>query len=182
LEKDQHSHGVALHFNEELEKEIFKIWQEMSKRGVAEFPLASGMTPHMTLGLYNNIDVNKFTADVEKFAKETEPFSTDFYSAGIFPTEIISLFIYPVPTKDLIKIHNDFHKFVQIDDDHSHQYYLPGRWIPHTTLAYNADESRIDSALFHEINAFFPLSGSITAVSIAHLWPFKEICRFQFDD
>lgn len=57
-----------------------------------------------------------------------------FLSVGIFPTNG-TVFLAPIVTDELLKLHHSYHDYFKNFHDNPNSYYVPGKWVPHCTVA-----------------------------------------------
>ncbi|MBK5346274.1 2'-5' RNA ligase family protein [Bacillus sp. TH44] len=95
----------------------------------------AGVEPHITLADYKELDVNLYTKRLEEFVAFQENISTvTFPSVGTFPTNG-TIFLAPTINDELLRIHHSYHDYFKIFHDNPQSYYVPGKWIPHCTIA-----------------------------------------------
>jgi 2'-5' RNA ligase len=102
-----------------------------------------GTTPHISLAVFNDVDVPKLTRIVRTFAACTAPFAMRFSSVGVFPGEENVVFLAPVVTASVLELHASLHEQLAVEGLSCHPYYLPGEWVPH--LAVTMEEPIIQS-------------------------------------
>ncbi|MCZ6942763.1 2'-5' RNA ligase family protein [Bacillus mycoides] len=95
----------------------------------------AGVEPHITLADYKELNVNLYTKRLEEFVAFQENISTvTFPSVGTFPTNG-TIFLAPTITDELLRLHHSYHDYFKIFHDNPQSYYVPGKWIPHCTIA-----------------------------------------------
>ncbi|WP_413944662.1 2'-5' RNA ligase family protein [Bdellovibrio sp. HCB-162] len=123
--------------------------------GLASFLKASGSRPGITLGLWEDVDEQSLRRIVDKFSKlNLSPPTVFSYGVATFPTDPAHAFLGIAPTKSLLDFHRKLH---EVDDKLTKccsEYYLPGNWIPHSTLAIRCPRSDlgkiVEKCLEHE--------------------------------
>lgn len=93
-----------------------------------------GASPHVSLAVFEGVDISKLIEVVASFAEDTAAFNIRFSSIGIFPGEENIVFLAPVMTIDLLMLHERFHDRLNATGLTSDPYYLPGTWVPHCTI------------------------------------------------
>jgi 2'-5' RNA ligase len=58
---------------------------------------------------------------------------------GVFPGEEGVVFAGATPTDELMELHANVHFLLDGYAEETRSYYLPGRWVPHVTLAIRLD-------------------------------------------
>ena len=56
------------------------------------------------------------------------------------------LFIAPIVTCSLLALHQRIHRILEPLATHPWEYYQPGRWVPHCTLATDLESERVTPA------------------------------------
>ncbi|MDA1676058.1 2'-5' RNA ligase family protein [Bacillus cereus group sp. TH152-1LC] len=88
----------------------------------------AGVEPHITLADYHELDVHLCKGKLEEFVAVQENMAeVTFPSVGTFPTNG-TIFLAPTITDELLKLHHSYH-------DYLNSYYVPGKWVPHCTIA-----------------------------------------------
>ncbi|EEL71214.1 MULTISPECIES: 2'-5' RNA ligase family protein [Bacillus] len=95
----------------------------------------AGVEPHITLADYKELDINLYTKRLEEFVAFQENISTvTFPSVGTFPTNG-TIFLAPTITDELLRLHHSYHDYFKVFHDNLQSYYVPGKWVPHCTIA-----------------------------------------------
>ncbi|KMP21087.1 2'-5' RNA ligase family protein [Bacillus cereus] len=95
----------------------------------------AGVEPHITIADYNELDVHLYTEKLGEFVAIQENIdAVTFPSVGIFPTNG-TVFLAPTVTDELLKLHYSYHDYFKTFHDNQNSYYVPGKWVPHCTIA-----------------------------------------------
>ncbi|MGG0150753.1 2'-5' RNA ligase family protein [Bacillus mycoides] len=95
----------------------------------------AGVEPHITLADYKELDINLYTKRLEEFVAFQENISTVIFpSVGTFPTNG-TIFLAPTITDELLRLHHSYHDYFKVFHDNLQSYYVPGKWVPHCTIA-----------------------------------------------
>ena len=79
------------------------------------------------------------------FYKGKEKVRLDFQTVGTF-INTQTLFYSPSVTEELLELHSDHHRnFASFIDDEE-LVYLPGKWVPHCTLANRLSEEKLQNS------------------------------------
>ncbi|MBE7148884.1 2'-5' RNA ligase family protein [Bacillus mycoides] len=126
-------------------------------------PLA-GVEPHITLADYNELDVNLYTEKLEEFVVFQENIAAvTFPSVGTFPTNR-TIFLAPTITDELLRLHHSYHDYFKVFHDNLHSYYVPGKWVPHCTIANGVNSNQFLSVMEYIYEKF-----DVTLASIEKL-------------
>ena len=140
-------YAIELFFDNELEAKIFVMWKNLAKAKITSTMLDIGSRPHLCLAIYEDADLEKLTKLVEDFAKTACSFPVKFGSVGSFDTNERVVILNPAENKELFDLHRDFHKSLPADGFSCHEYYKPGIWLPHCTVAINVEVSKFEKAI-----------------------------------
>jgi len=138
-------YAVGLNFNLATDNLILNIWKQLAETGLADYLQISGNHPHITLGIFEDLDVEKTKLELELFTKSLAPFPLSFQQIGIFPSPKVAVFWGPVVTDKLLKLHSNLYKQLsKFGSQPDFDFYKPGHWIPHCALAMEIeDDSKV---------------------------------------
>lgn len=135
-------------------------------------PLA-GVEPHITFADYNELDVNLYTKKLEEFVVFQENISAvTFPSVGTFPTNG-TIFLAPTITDELLRLHHSYHDYFKTFHDNPQSYYVPGKWIPHCTIANGLNSNQFLSVMEYIYEKF-----NVTLASIEKL----KLIKVNYED
>jgi 2'-5' RNA ligase len=63
---------------------VRRAWQELADAGIG-YVATSGARPHVTLGIWDSLDLERAEAELARFAAETSSVQLTFASVGLFP-------------------------------------------------------------------------------------------------
>ncbi len=105
-----------------------------------------GYPPHLTLAVYDHLDVELAREVVHEVFAGIGPQRVAFDSLDRFETpDTVVLWARPRHIDDLIEAHRRIHEAIGVT--HSYSNYQPGHWVPHCSLATSIPRSRRDEAL-----------------------------------
>ncbi len=172
-------YAVVLHFGDELETQVLALWQKLADTKLTSSLLNFGISrPHISLASFEQADVNILLKHVEDLAKSTFSFPLSFDSVGSFPTDERVIYLTPTRPKALANIHANFHKNIQHAGLSCNEYYLPGQWLPHCTVAYKVEDSKFEKAIEYCQKADHQFHGDITEIGVLEYRPIKELASF----
>ncbi|KAB2452159.1 2'-5' RNA ligase family protein [Bacillus sp. CH126_4D] len=88
-----------------------------------------GVEPHITLADYHELDVHLYKEKLEEFVAVQENMAE-----VTFPTNG-TIFLAPAITDELLRLHHSYHDYFKTFHDNLNSYYVPGKWVPHCTIA-----------------------------------------------
>lgn len=152
--------------DEEGEATIRGIWENVCDAGISSFMPDTGVRPHITLAVYDQLDIDLFLEKFSEFSRELSPISFSLSSIGAFLEPRGTVFIAPTVTHRLMNLHAKFHQEFH-DLEHSlSEYSLPGKWLPHFTLASELSDDQIKEVICIGLNAPVPAHSTLTEIGI----------------
>ncbi|HDR8193291.1 MULTISPECIES: 2'-5' RNA ligase family protein [Bacillus] len=126
----------------------------------------AGVEPHITIADYNELDVNLFIEKLKGFVAIQESMSAvTFPSVGTFPTNG-TIFLAPTVTDELLKLHHSYHDYFKNFHDNPNSYYVPGKWVPHCTIANHLNSTQFLSAMEYIYESFDVTTASIEKLKL----------------
>lgn len=137
--------AVELFFDPASDRGIRRIWRRLAAEGVSSFMEDMGSRPHISLAVYDELDINLARQRLTEFAAAVGRFRLRLSALGQFPGGVV--FAAPVVTEELLALHSEYHR--RHDDWTGKEWdcYLPGNWFPHCTLAMDLPEEKISQAM-----------------------------------
>ncbi|EJS01861.1 2'-5' RNA ligase family protein [Bacillus mycoides] len=133
----------------------------------------AGVEPHITLADYNELDVNLYTEKLKEFVAFQENIAAvTFPSVGTFPTNG-TIFLAPTITNELLKFHHSYHDYFKTFHDNLQSYYVPGKWVPHCTIANGLNSNQFLSVMEYIYEKF-----DVTLASIEKL----KLIKVNYED
>ena len=155
---------------------VRRIWRELEAAGITDMA-RSGADPHISLGIWNALDLRACQAELAAFAREIEPIPVTLASVRTFSTGTV--FLAPGADPGLVALHAGFHRrFAQLGTG-AWDYYAPGLWVPHCTLAMDLTPELTPTALAIARRAPLPLGGRLERIGIVAFRPVRQRCGFD---
>eukprot|EP00250_Pteridium_aquilinum_P004939 c15115_g1_i1 orf=221-769(+) len=171
-------YSVKLYFDPALENQILKIWNVLARRQISTQLIENEDRPHITLFTAPSLEPSKLYGVIKSFAAKQQPLAVVLSAVGSFATEENVLFLAPTPTVSLLAFHEQFFELLKREGLDIGEFYQPGSWIPHCTVALNVPKGRIADA-FSIIRDFkLPLTGHVYDIGLAEFAPVRE--QFSF--
>jgi 2'-5' RNA ligase len=98
-----------------------------------------GDVHHISLGVYDDVSVEPFVDELQRFAEPVEPIPIRLASIGVFPGARSVLYLGPVVTEELLALHRRYHGALAGFAQSCWEHYRPARWVPHVTLAVEVE-------------------------------------------
>jgi 2'-5' RNA ligase len=170
--------AVHLFFDTNTEKVIKSVWKDLADTSIAPYMHQSANRPHFSLAIYQSIDLRACEQKLQSLAASRHRLPVSFQYLGIFPTPTSAVFLGTTVTVSLLDLHAQVHETLHsIGIDPLH-YYLPGKWVPHCTLALELEPKLISQALDRGLQIPLPLYGEITEIGLIEFRPVKHLFSF----
>jgi 2'-5' RNA ligase len=156
------------------------LLRALAERGALS-PSESGLPPHLTFGVCEDLDVARFGPELAALAAEVPPLELSFESVGFFFAESGRgvAFLGPVVTADLLGCHERLHRLLERFGRSPWEHYLPGRWVPHCTLSEDLGPLALASALEVCRRARLPLRARAEQLTLVEFQPIKPLGTFE---
>ena len=174
--------AVAMYLDPEAEARIKDIWRELAEKNVSSYMLDSGWRPHVSLAVFDHLDVEDARNRLASFAAGIPPFPITLSSVGRFSGENDVLFLSPLVSEELLRVHRDFHRLFECHRDAEWEYYLEHRWVPHCTLAERLPSDSIPKAVEIGLGISLPIEARIIEMAIVEFRPVRELSSFRLGD
>jgi 2'-5' RNA ligase len=171
-------YAVELNLSRDGAARVVKVWESLASEAISSVMLDVGARPHISLAVFEDLDPEVLRVDLRRFAELTRPLSVELASVGTFPTGEGVVFLAPVVTQELLAAHSRFHRFLQDRGVDCVEYYRPGKWVPHCTVAMDVAPDKMGAAL--EICVHSEAFGAVELdeVSLIEFRPAREIYAF----
>lgn len=144
-----YAYAVVGYLDNETENKFKNIWGLLSDKGLTHYGVEiKGKRPHITIADYDSLDKEEFIRLFDNYYKDKEKINLSLTVLGTF-IDTGTLFIAPTLSKELITFHANHHNNFCSFNMNENSFYLPGRWVPHCTIA-----SRLDGAKMLEVFRF----------------------------
>ena len=170
-------YAIHLFFDSSTEKVIKSAWKQLADTSIAPYMHQSGNRPHFTLAIYQSLDLKQAEERINIIASAQNPLSVDFAYIGFFPTIPGTIFLGSTVTNDLLGLHAQVHESMTQIGLNPDPYYLPGRWMPHCTLALEIEPELTIKVLRVGLHIPLPIHGRIIEVGIIEFRPVKHLFR-----
>jgi len=158
-------YSLEMIFDNKTEEKINSILLDLAEINAGLLSFDKNALPHMTIGNWNDIEINECCEKIKLFLKDIQPFEVSFNSIGIFPTSGC-VYLSPVVTGNLLNFHRKIHMLLSDCNHIGWEYYLPDMWVPHCGLDISTNINQICKTANFVINTFEPLSGTINNINL----------------
>lgn len=167
--------AIELLFDPKTDKAVRRLGNLLEKKWIPTILSARGASPHVTLAVFEAFNRKRVFHLLDRLAGRFHPIPLALSSLGNFPGSERALFLAPVVTPNLLKLHELLHRSLKELAQGLLPYYLPGRWVPHCTLGMGL--SRKDLIRAFDILQKIPYDqkGVFKRLAMAEYPPVKEI-------
>lgn len=163
--------AVELTLEETSARAVRALWARLAKTGV-RFMADSGAAPHVTLGVWDELDVAPATAAAAALAKATAPLPLTFTDVRTFGDEVA--YLAPVRSVRLAALQRRAQAAIGPFGRGAWPNYAPAAWIPHCTLAMELPPGRIADVLTLAATLTLPILTRGDHLSIVEFRPVRE--------
>ncbi|RLQ94277.1 2'-5' RNA ligase family protein [Falsibacillus albus] len=160
---------IIMLFDENTEGQIKSLWNELSNEKISFYgEKFQDARPHITLGSYKNLNKMEFIKDLEIFYDRKPRMNVTFNTVGSF-LNYGTLFLQPTVTSELLQFHRLHHEGFIKYSDHANPLYLPGKWIPHCTLANKLEPDILSKAFQYCLEHSEKIAGEIVEIGLIEM-------------
>ncbi|MBE0699698.1 MAG: 2'-5' RNA ligase family protein [Anaerolineaceae bacterium] len=163
--------GAALTFDRETEAAVRGLWQAQVDAGLPSVMAENDYPPHMTLLLAEEGDFNGLRDAFTLLSREIKPLPVDFLSLGLFAAEYGVVYLAPVVNHALLDLHSTIWNGAVPHLARLYDYYQPGVWVPHVTLANRLTTEYLGPATSLLSSSSWPRSGTINSILFGDFQP-----------
>jgi 2'-5' RNA ligase len=162
-------YAIELFLDETNARLVEDVWSKMAER---EIGVDLQGRAHITLGVWDDIDLDVAHPWLETFAAATPPLAVRFAGIGSFLGPQLVVFLAPVVNAELIEFHTRFMNVFPRTRGEAWSYSQPGSWVPHCTLALGFTDDQFTPVIEVARTIELPLSATLESIGIVE---FPEI-------
>src|SRR5207248_1627857 len=136
------------------------------------FMAESGADPHLSLVIWERLDVARATPEVAALAAATAPVELSFTRVAAFGAEVV--YLAPAPSARLADLQARVRARVAPCAEGTWPHYEPAAWVPHCTLAMDLGSIGAATALALASGLALPLEARLTRMAIVEFRPVRE--------
>jgi hypothetical protein len=163
-------YAIELYLEDKYASMIKSLWQRLADEGITTTMLDNGCEPHITLGVFEDLDVDASIILLDPFFDTVQVPRLDFAVLGCFPATKV-LHCPPTVTYSLLALHSQFHEVISPVVSNPILYYQPGYWVPHCTIAIDVTVEMLARALDNVLEVWQPFQSRIQAVALVNPIP-----------
>jgi 2'-5' RNA ligase len=132
-----------------------------------------GDVHHLSLAVYEELPVELVLPKLRGFADSLRPLALRIANIGIFPGGV--LFLGVVVTPELLALHRRCHDELAAFSGSCAAHYRPGAFVPHITLALNAEGAALDRAVPIIRDQWRPWDAELDALRLIEFRPVRTL-------
>ena len=179
-------YAVELNFDAATDDRIRALWRQLADAGLNSAMLDNNATPHISLAVFDEIELDLVRLVMADFAHRVTPISVRLAAVGTFPPGVKgdegAVYLAPTVSAHLLSHHDRFHRMLYALNLRADDYYLPGNWVPHCTVALDAPPDRVGEivALCRASDVFH--DAQLVDISLVEFRPVRELYRYPFEE
>jgi 2'-5' RNA ligase len=165
-------YAIELALDPEAAAAVRATWDALARAGI-EYMATCGARPHVSLGIWDAMDVGAAPEALDDFARTTPPLPITFDRIDAFPGGVV--FLAPRADDHLVAAQRRLHRsFAHGRGAWAH--YEPGTWVPHCTMAmeYPVMLAPVAREIVTASTAL-PLRGRLADVEIVQFRPVRTL-------
>ena len=128
------AYALEMFFDCDSEKKILGYFNKLKELGISSYLADLNSLPHITLGIFNDIEPKESFSALKELCAETEKFRLILPSVGVFTHPKPCVFLSPVVTAALLDFHRKTSEKFSFLNCEGFEYYFPGNWVPHCAV------------------------------------------------
>jgi hypothetical protein len=168
-------YAIELFFDPQTDSIIRGLWQNIADAGVRSVMIEARYSPHVSLAVCDDLDVDGLHDPLAAFARSLSPFDLVFPNIGMFIRPEGVLFLGVTVTEWLLALHQQFVHIIAPHTSTLRSYYCVDRWVPHCTLAFGLERGDLLDAARACFGVELPLYATVRGIGISDVSP--DACR-----
>ncbi len=168
--------ALVLYFDESSEISIIRLWEALESEGIS-LDYSTDIRPHITLGIYDELFCQSCSKELAELEKQANDLSITFSHFGIFHEPEVVLFLAPTPTTELLEFHNRIHKNLADFSKTPWEFYQPGKWVPHCTLALGIQPDQFNKAIKVSTQLQLPMTVNTSEIGVVEFHPMNGVFK-----
>lgn len=165
---------ISIYFDEETERKLQGLIQNVAKATGNAFMLDNKVPPHITVAAVETKHQDLLITRVEELVKTCEMGDIKWVSVGSFSSQVI--YVQPVLNEYLHNLSMMLaQELSEIEETICSPYYQPFSWLPHCTIAKQLSKEQIVQAFQVLQKDFTPMEGRVVRIGIAKTNPHRDI-------
>ncbi|MFM8322858.1 MAG: 2'-5' RNA ligase family protein [Chloroflexota bacterium] len=163
--------AIELYLDARTEALLRGVWQALADAGVSRSMLGEGFSPHITLGIADQLDSARLWPDLQELARQTCPLPVALTHIGVFPNAEGVVFFGATPSRPLLELHERFNLIFDRYAVQPWEYYRVGAWVPHCTVAFGLSQEGVSRAVALCMQTRLPVPAEVDGIGVAEVVP-----------
>ncbi len=172
--------ALYLRFDRDADASVRKLGRDLERHGVPSLFSRPDMSPHVTLAVFEEVDTTRLLPRLKKLAASFAPLPLNLSSLGSFPGAEGVLFLAPLVTPDLLRLHTGLHRSLKGLTQGLWDHYLPGKWVPHCTMGIHLRPKTLLKGFQVLRERNYAISGRSKRLVLVEFHPIQEIFSVPF--
>jgi 2'-5' RNA ligase len=165
--RDLETFAVVLYFDKATERRVRQVWAALDLNGVPSVASSHGVgyRPHLTLAIIEAPQLERSAGELRASLAGVAGLPVTLTSLGFFLTGVSPAYLAVTPTSRLLSLHEQVHE--ALGGAGGWDYYRPGAWVPHCTLAMGVTSPTAVAEVVGE--AALPIHARVSAADVVLL-------------
>jgi 2'-5' RNA ligase len=169
------AYAIELFLDQETCKHIRRVWERLHDLGIGGPLYDSGAFPHITLSIFDELDLESSKRNIELLAERFPSFELSFTEIATFTEARNVVFLKADESSTLTSMKEYLSRALATTAAEEWYYSRDERWVPHVTLAIDVPAEQIQAAVEIASHIPLPLIGSALKVGVVQLEPLKHL-------
>jgi 2'-5' RNA ligase len=166
-----------MYLDAEADGRVRALWRTVATAGAGSYVESIGSTPHVSLAVFDEVERSRAVSALSRFVESCEPLTVSFRGIGRFDEPERVIFLALAADEELTAVHAELHAFLRSMRLASSPVYLPGRWIPHCTVAHHVPADVFDAAVAAARGAFQEFEANLCEIGLVEYAPVRTLWR-----
>lgn len=171
--------AVVLYFDGKNERAFLNIWKALAEEKLSASLFESGIRPHITLAIYDELECRPCENELAKIASNTKPISFQFSHLGLFTQPEPVVFAAPTIFEEFLHFHKRIHETLALQSSNPWDMYIPNKWVPHCTLSLGFSLNDLGKILIKCMNLPLPMDVVARQVGVVEFQPMKDLFKYD---
>jgi len=168
------AYAIKLFFDKKRSKIVSGFWEKIKTQGVSSHMAESGYRPHITLLGMESTTFEECKLGLSELCSRYSQIPLRAEAIGVFPNEPSTVYLSITLSELLYEFHHALHQSSQRWANNHSEYYLPGSWTPHLTLACRLSQEEVIPVVKETYHLKLPISLLATSLALVAI-PSAEV-------
>jgi 2'-5' RNA ligase len=166
-----------MYFDAEADGRVRALWGTLATAGAGSCVENVGSAPHVSLAVFDELERSRAVSALSRFVESCEPLTVSFRGVEMFDQPDRVIYLALAADEELFAVHAELHAFLRSMRLSSSPLYLPGRWIPHCTLAQHVPAHVFDAAVAVARGEFQQFDANLSEIALVEYAPMRTLWR-----